>query len=113
MIFVYRFWLAISAIFGVPSTFHVAVMRCYDFLDFNFSGFEFLYARVTGEFNFWSSKVCEGGESRVCKLTFGPPQFLFEIYDLGTQTYFWSTFKLIENSLSVQFELLKVDQNFY
>ena len=60
--------------------------------------------------NFWSSKVCEGGESReayACRLTFGPPQFLFEIDDHVTQTHFWSAFKLIENSLLVQFELMK------
>ena len=59
------------------------------------------------------SKVCEGGESReafACKLNFGPPQFLFEINDHVTQTHFWSTFKLIENSVLVQFEPMKVDQ---
>ena len=42
-----------------------------------------------GGSNFWSSKVCEGGESReayACKLTFGPPQFLFEINDHVTKT---------------------------
>ena len=37
---------------------------------------------------FWSSKVCEWGESRgayACQLTFDPPQFLFEISDHVTQ----------------------------
>ena len=37
--------------------------------------------------------VCEGGESRevyACKLTFGPPQFLFELNNHVTQTHFWS-----------------------
>ena len=38
-----------------------------------------------------------------------PP--IFEVNDHVTQTYFWSTFILIENSLLVQFELMKVDQN--
>ena len=40
---------------------------------------------------FWSSKVCEGGESRkayACRLNFGPPQFLFEINQHVTQTHF-------------------------
>ena len=61
--------------------------------------------------NFWSSKVCEGGESReayACKPTFGPSQVLFKINDHVTQTYFWSTFKLIENSLLIQFEQFMV-----
>ena len=58
----------------------------------------------------WSSEVCEGGESReayACKLIFGPPQFLFEINDHVTQTHFWSTSKLIENALLIQFEVMK------
>jgi len=57
--------------------------------------------------NFWSSKVCEGGESReayACRLTFGPPQFLFEIDDHVTQTHFWSVFaKTLRNT----YQLLK------
>ena len=62
---------------------------------------------------FWSSKVCEGGESRgayACQLNFDPPQFLTEINDHVTQTHFWSAFKLIENLILIQFELMKVDQ---
>ena len=55
-------------------------------------------------------KESESREAYACRLTFGPPQFLFEINDHVTQTYFWSAFKLIENSLLVQFELMKVDQ---
>ena len=69
--------------------------------------------KTTRGSKFWSSKVCEGGESReayACRLNFGPPQFLFEIKDHVTQTHFWSAFRLIENSLLVQFELMKVDQ---
>ena len=57
--------------------------------------------RNTRGSNFWSSKVCEGGESReayACRLTFGPPQCLFEINDHVTETHFWLNFKLIENS---------------
>ena len=45
---------------------------------------------------FWSSKVCEGGESReayACELNFDPLQFLFEINDHVTKTHFWSVFK--------------------
>ena len=60
------------------------------------------FERHTRGSKFWSSKVCEGGESReayACKLNFGPPQFLFEINDHVTQTHFWSAFKLIENSI--------------
>ena len=42
------------------------------------------------------------------------PQFLFEInYHVTmnfSKTYFWSTFKLIENSLLMYFKLMKVDQ---
>ena len=48
--------------------------------------------------NFWSSKVCEGGESRgayACRLTFDPSKFLIEINDHMSQffskTHFWST----------------------
>ena len=60
---------------------------------------------------FWSSKVCEEGESRgayACRLTFDPTQFFSEINDHVTQTHFWSVFKLIENSILIQFELMKV-----
>ena len=63
---------------------------------------------------FWSSKVCEGGESReayACRLNFDPPQFLFEINDHVTKTHFWSAFKLIENLILIRFEQIKVDQN--
>ena len=63
---------------------------------------------------FWSSKVCEGGESReayACRLNFDPPQFLFEINDHVTKTHFWSAFKPIENLILIQFGLLKVNQN--
>ena len=63
---------------------------------------------------FWSSKVCEGGESReayACRLNFDPPQFLFEINDHVTKTHFWSAFKRIENLILIQFELIKMDQN--
>ena len=42
-------------------------------------------------------KESESREAYACKLTFGPPQFLFEINDHVTQTYFWSAFKLFEN----------------
>jgi len=55
-------------------------------------------------------KESESREAYACRLTFGPPQFLFESNDHVTQMYFWSAFKLIENSLFVQFELMKVDQ---
>ena len=69
-----------------------------------------LHTLCTRGSKFWSSKVCEGGESREayeCRLTFVPPQFLFEIYDHVTQfvqkptfdplsnwskTHFWSSF---------------------
>ena len=59
--------------------------------------------------NFWSSKVCEEGESRganACRLTFDPTQFFSEINDHVTQTHFWSVFKLIENSILIQFEVM-------
>ena len=62
---------------------------------------------------FWSSKVCEGGESReayACKLNFDPPKFLYEINDHVTKTHFWSAFKPIENLILIQFEQIKVDQ---
>ena len=50
--------------------------------------------------SFWSSKVCEGGESReayACRLTFGPPQFLFEINDHVTQFVRTPTFGPLSN----------------
>ena len=43
-----------------------------------------LLKRNTRGSKFWSSKVCEGGESReayACRLNFDPPQFLFLIND--------------------------------
>ena len=48
-------------------------------------------------------KESESREAYACRLNFGPVQFLFEINDHVTKT-------LIENSLLVQFELMKVDQ---
>ena len=48
-----------------------------------------------------------GGESRgayACRLTFDPPQFLIEIYDHVTQF-------VRKPPLLIQFELMKVDQN--
>ena len=42
---------------------------------------------------------------------FDPPQFQFEINDHVTKIHFWSAFKLIENLILIQFELMKVDQN--
>ena len=41
---------------------------------------------------------------------FWSTQFIFEINDHVTQTHFWSAFKLIENSILIQFEVLKMDQ---
>ena len=72
----------------------------------------FLQVSSTRGSKFWSSKVCEGGESReayACRLTFGPLKFLFEINDHVTKTHFWSAFKLIENSILIQFEVMKVE----
>ena len=68
----------------------------------------------TRGFKFWSSKVCEGGESceaYSCRLNFDPPQFLSEINDHVTKTHFWSAFKQIKNLILIQFELIKMDQN--
>ena len=68
---------------------------------------------------FWSSKVCEGGESRgeyACRLNFDPPQFLFEINDHVTQTHFWSVFEQfmvmwLINWFKIEFLIsLKADQ---
>ena len=53
-----------------------------------------------GGSNFWSSKACEGGESREvygCRLTFGPPKFLFEINDHVTQFVRKPTFGPLSN----------------
>ena len=68
---------------------------------------------ITRGSKFWSSKVCEGGESReayACRLNFDPPQFLSEINDHVTKIHFWSAFKSIENLILIQFELMKMDQ---
>ena len=76
--------------------------------------FHIAFHSHTRGYKFWSSKVCEGGESRgayACRLNFDPPQFPFEINDYVTKTHFWSAFKLIENLILIQFELMKVDQN--
>ena len=62
--------------------------------------------------NFWSRKVCGGGESREAyayRLTFDPPEILFEInYHVSHVTWL----NLFENPLLVrfEFELIKVDQ---
>ena len=60
--------------------------------------------------NFWSSKVCEKGESRDAYTSLLIHPNFSEINDHVTQTHFWSALKLIENLLLVQFELMKVDQ---
>ena len=61
----------------------------------------------TRGYDFWSSKVCGGGESReayACRLTFDPLKILFEINEHVTQ--------FVQNPLLVrfEFELIKVDQ---
>ena len=53
---------------------------------------------------FWSSKVCEGGESReayACQLNFDPPEFLFEIKDHVTQVVRKPNFDPLSNSLKL------------
>ena len=59
------------------------------YADFFSRNFLFHRRGATWVSKFWSSKVCEGGESREayeCKLNFGPLQFLFEINGHVTQT---------------------------
>ena len=59
----------------------------------------------------WTKIRFESRGAYACQLNFDPPQFLFEINDHVTKTHFWSAFKLIENLILIQFELMKKDQN--
>ena len=56
--------------------------------------------RITRGSKFWSSKVCEGGESceaYACRLNFDPPEFHFKINDHVTQFVRKPTFDPLSN----------------
>ena len=68
---------------------------------------------ITRGYNFWSTKVCEGGESReayACRLIFDPPEFLFEINNQVTQFVRKPTFIRLQTDQILTFDPVRTNE---